>query len=57
MNSLIEEWERSAKKYRDLGMRHDHNPVTQDGLLCRSEVYSYCASELKKVIQKEQSDE
>jgi len=51
MRKLVEDWERSAKKYRELGMKADHDPIRQEGLLCRSEVYDYCASKLKETLQ------
>ena len=47
MKDLIEEWERSAEKYQSLG-RKALDPIRQEGLLCRSEVYSYCADKLRR---------
>ena len=52
IESLIKDWERSAEKYHKLGMEVDYNPIRQEGLLCRSEVYSYCASKLKESLTK-----
>ena len=51
IGELIKEWERSADKYHRLGMEADHNPIRQEGLLCRSEVYRYCASKLDEKIK------
>uniref|UniRef100_A0A6M3JZI6 Uncharacterized protein n=1 Tax=viral metagenome TaxID=1070528 RepID=A0A6M3JZI6_9ZZZZ len=51
MIELILEWKRSADKYQKLGRKEDHDPVRQEGLLCRSEVYNYCASKLEERLQ------
>ena len=51
IGELIKDWERSAMKYRKLGMDADHNPIRQEGLLCRAEVYEYCAHRLKAATQ------
>ena len=51
MQELILEWKRSAVRYRELGKKADHNPVRQEGLLCRSEVYDYCAAKLEERLQ------
>lgn len=47
MIKLIEEWERLARRYHRLGVDADHNPIRQEGLLCRAEVYDFCASKLR----------
>ena len=47
MKDLIEEWEKSAEKYQSLG-RSATDPIRQEGLFCRSEVYSYCADRLRR---------
>ena len=53
MKNLVEEWERSAEKYQKLGLRARDNddPIRQEGLLCRSEVYGYCADKLRRRLQ------
>ena len=51
MKKLIEDWKQSADKYEKLGRKADHNPTKQEGWLCRSEVYNYCASKLEEFLQ------
>ena len=51
MKELILDWKRSADEYRKLGQNADHLPITQEGWLCRSEVYNYCASRLEDRLQ------
>ena len=48
MEDLIKEWEKSADKYQELGLIDGVEPVRQEGLLCRSEVYRYCAEQLRQ---------
>lgn len=50
MKYLIEEWERLAKKYRELGLKAT-DPIRAEGLLCRSDVYDYCADKLRRASQ------
>ena len=56
MKKLIEDWERSANKYYELGIKADHGSVRREGLLCRSEVYNYCASKLKEILLKKDDE-
>jgi len=56
MDKLIKEWERSADKFRELAKKADHDPLRQEGLFCRSEVYSYCADKLRRAIHDVQAD-
>jgi len=55
MEKLIKDWKRLVNKYHKLGMKTDHNPIQQYGLLCRSEVYNYCACKLEEILQQEDS--
>ena len=50
MKRIIEDWERSAKKYRELGLKAT-DPRRVEGLLCRSEVYDCCADKLRRFFQ------
>jgi len=50
MQKLISEWERSAAKFEKLGRNCD-DAVKREGLLCRSEVYHYCAHKLAEFLQ------
>ena len=55
MENLIAKWERYKDKYLTLAVKSDHNPLIQEGLFCRSEVYGLCADELKRKLKENES--
>ena len=54
MKQLINDWKKSSKEYRDLGLK-SNDPLLQEGLLCRAEVYSYCAGKLEVLFHRQKS--